>query len=182
MIPSTSCHGCQELVSKANFPDGMQLVYRFQHGLDPKINHTISNMVKGCLDDNTIEEWIAAACCVEHVITYRAPASVPALPVTHPLPMGAPMEINASHQHVPLGSLICHHCGEAGHIQCHCPCQYNIWFMTIDEHEDLFAEITAMHNATSIAAIAVPDDVNVVSGPPGGPTADSSGDTPEQGF
>ncbi|GLB45972.1 hypothetical protein LshimejAT787_4600030 [Lyophyllum shimeji] len=50
----------------AQFPDGAQLVFRFRHGLDPRIEAKVANIVEGRPSDERVQEWIDAARLVDY--------------------------------------------------------------------------------------------------------------------
>ncbi|GLB38036.1 hypothetical protein LshimejAT787_0410870 [Lyophyllum shimeji] len=56
----------QDLAEEAQFPDGAQLVFRFRHGLDPRIEAKVANMVDGRPSDERVQEWIDAARLVDY--------------------------------------------------------------------------------------------------------------------
>ncbi|GLB44823.1 hypothetical protein LshimejAT787_1801600 [Lyophyllum shimeji] len=56
----------QDLAEEAQFPDGVQLVFRFRHGLDPRIEAKVANMVDGRPSDERVQEWIDAARLVDY--------------------------------------------------------------------------------------------------------------------
>ncbi|GLB45800.1 putative zinc ion binding [Lyophyllum shimeji] len=56
----------QDLAEEAQFPDGAQLVFRFHHGLDPRIEAKVANMVDGRPSDERVQEWIDAARLVDY--------------------------------------------------------------------------------------------------------------------
>ncbi|GLB43833.1 putative retrotransposable element tf2 155 kda protein type 1-like [Lyophyllum shimeji] len=55
-----------DLAEEAQFPDGAQLVFRFRHGLDPRIEAKVANIVEGRPSDERIQEWIDAARLVDY--------------------------------------------------------------------------------------------------------------------
>ncbi|GLB40930.1 hypothetical protein LshimejAT787_0901450 [Lyophyllum shimeji] len=55
-----------DLAEEAQFPDGAQLVFRFRHGLDPRIEAKVANIVEGRLSDERVQEWIDAARLVDY--------------------------------------------------------------------------------------------------------------------
>ncbi|GLB43133.1 hypothetical protein LshimejAT787_1300340 [Lyophyllum shimeji] len=55
-----------DLAEEAQFPDGAQLVFRFRHGLDPRIEAKVANMVEGRPSDERVQEWIDAARLVDY--------------------------------------------------------------------------------------------------------------------
>ncbi|GLB33349.1 putative retrotransposable element tf2 155 kda protein type 1-like [Lyophyllum shimeji] len=57
----------QDLAEEAQFPDGAQLVFRFRHGLDPRIEAKVANMVDGRPSDECVQDWIDAA----HLVDYN---------------------------------------------------------------------------------------------------------------
>ncbi|GLB43148.1 putative retrotransposable element tf2 155 kda protein type 1-like [Lyophyllum shimeji] len=56
----------QDLAEEAQFPDGAQLVFRFRHGLDPRIEAKVANMVDRRPSDERVQEWIDAARLVDY--------------------------------------------------------------------------------------------------------------------
>ncbi|GLB40640.1 putative zinc ion binding [Lyophyllum shimeji] len=56
----------QDLAEEAQFPDGAQLVFRFRHSLDPRIEAKVTNMVDGHPSDERVQEWIDAARLVDY--------------------------------------------------------------------------------------------------------------------
>ncbi|GLB45579.1 putative zinc ion binding [Lyophyllum shimeji] len=56
----------QDLAEEAQFPDGAQLVFRFRHGLDPRIEAKVANMVDGRPSDEHVQEWIDTARLVDY--------------------------------------------------------------------------------------------------------------------
>ncbi|GLB35242.1 hypothetical protein LshimejAT787_0208070 [Lyophyllum shimeji] len=50
-----------DLVEEAQFPDGAQLVFRFRHGLDSRIEAKVTGMVDGRPLDECVQDWIDAA-------------------------------------------------------------------------------------------------------------------------
>ncbi|GLB40480.1 hypothetical protein LshimejAT787_0803510 [Lyophyllum shimeji] len=55
-----------DLAEEAQFPDGAQLVFRFRHGLDPRIEAKVANIVEGRPSDERVQEWIDAARLVDY--------------------------------------------------------------------------------------------------------------------
>ncbi|GLB45813.1 hypothetical protein LshimejAT787_3100030 [Lyophyllum shimeji] len=55
-----------DLVEEAQFPDGVQLVFRFRHGLDSKIEAKVASMVDGRPSDKCVQDWIDAARLVDY--------------------------------------------------------------------------------------------------------------------
>ncbi|GLB41135.1 putative retrotransposable element tf2 155 kda protein type 1-like [Lyophyllum shimeji] len=51
---------------EAQFPDGAQLVFRFRHGLDPRIEAKVANIVEGRPSDERVQEWIDAVRLVDY--------------------------------------------------------------------------------------------------------------------
>ncbi|GLB45964.1 hypothetical protein LshimejAT787_4500020 [Lyophyllum shimeji] len=101
----------QDLAEEAQFPDGAQLVFRFRHGLDPRIEAKVANMVDGCPSDERIQEWIDAARLVDYntranqdfrsavTKTRTAPAPVvwnPGTPALRALPAPPPRPVAAA--------------------------------------------------------------------------------------
>ncbi|GLB39299.1 putative retrotransposable element tf2 155 kda protein type 1-like [Lyophyllum shimeji] len=89
-----------DLAEEAQFPDGAQLVFRFRHGLDPRIEAKVANIVEGRPSDERVQEWIDAA----HLVDYNTRAhqdfrSAVTKPRTAPAPVvrnpGAPAVFRA---------------------------------------------------------------------------------------
>ncbi|GLB35250.1 hypothetical protein LshimejAT787_0208150 [Lyophyllum shimeji] len=55
-----------DLAEEAQFPDGAQLVFRFRHGLDSKIEAKVAGMVDGRPSDECVQDWIDAARLVDY--------------------------------------------------------------------------------------------------------------------
>ncbi|GLB43845.1 hypothetical protein LshimejAT787_1500290 [Lyophyllum shimeji] len=55
-----------DLAEEAQFPDGAQLVFRFRHGLDPRIEAKVANIVEGRPSDERVQKWIDAARLVDY--------------------------------------------------------------------------------------------------------------------
>ncbi|GLB41125.1 hypothetical protein LshimejAT787_0903400 [Lyophyllum shimeji] len=55
-----------DLAEEAQFPDGAQLVFRFRHGLDPRIEAKVANIVEGRPSDERVQEWIDAVRLVDY--------------------------------------------------------------------------------------------------------------------
>ncbi|GLB45625.1 hypothetical protein LshimejAT787_2500170 [Lyophyllum shimeji] len=89
-----------DLAEEAQFPDGAQLVFRFRHGLDPRIEAKVANIVEGRPSDERVQEWIDAARRVDYNTRahqdFRSavtkPRTAPAPAVRHP---GAPAVFRA---------------------------------------------------------------------------------------
>ncbi|GLB43974.1 hypothetical protein LshimejAT787_1501580 [Lyophyllum shimeji] len=56
----------QDLAEEAQFPDGVQLVFRFRHGLDPRIEAKVANIVDGRPSDERVQEWIDVVRLVDY--------------------------------------------------------------------------------------------------------------------
>ncbi|GLB39313.1 putative retrotransposable element tf2 155 kda protein type 1-like [Lyophyllum shimeji] len=55
-----------DLVEKAQFPDGVQLVFRFCHGLDSRIEAKVAGMIDRRPLDECVQDWIDAARLVDY--------------------------------------------------------------------------------------------------------------------
>ncbi|GLB41127.1 hypothetical protein LshimejAT787_0903420 [Lyophyllum shimeji] len=55
-----------DLAEEAQFPDGAQLVFRFRHGLDSRIEAKVAGMVDGRPLDECVQDWIDAARLVDY--------------------------------------------------------------------------------------------------------------------
>ncbi|GLB42963.1 hypothetical protein LshimejAT787_1204120 [Lyophyllum shimeji] len=77
-----------DLAEEAQFPDGAQLVFRFRHGLDPRIEAKVANIVEGRPSDERVQEWIDAARLVDYnTRAHQDFRSVVTKPRTAPAPV-----------------------------------------------------------------------------------------------
>ncbi|GLB35237.1 hypothetical protein LshimejAT787_0208020 [Lyophyllum shimeji] len=186
-----------DLAEEAQFPDGAQLVFRFRHGLDPRIEAKID--AARLVDYNTrahqnfrsavTKPRTAPAPAVRNPgapAVFRAlPAppprpvaaapSAPTAPASRLLPSGVPMDIDLSRQRSGT-PIICRRCKKPGHIARNCPDQFDIRSMTTEERDDwvmgLLADLDAVRAAASTEAQA--------EGPAAAEEERSEG--PEEGF
>ncbi|GLB34667.1 putative zinc ion binding [Lyophyllum shimeji] len=162
-----------DLAEEAQFPDGAQLVFRFRHGLDPRIEAKVANIVEGRPSDERVQEWIDAARLVDYNTRahqdFRSavtkPRTAPAPAVRNP---GAPAVFLAPFPRAFRWTLTCpanvpepHHLSsmqEARAHRSHCPDQFDIRSMTTEERDDwvmgLLADLDAVRAAASTEAQA----------------------------
>ena len=147
-----------ELVAEAGYTDPKTMVVKFQKGLDPQIQNTITTMAYGCPSDASLKDWYEAAknidqnCAANKAfkLAYQAPISTCSLP--NPLRIVQPSlfgTLLATHAHPALSNStqmdtdvtqkkdstlpICYRCHQPGHKAPDCPLRFDIRLLMDEE-------------------------------------------------
>ncbi|KAG6899705.1 hypothetical protein C0993_007716 [Termitomyces sp. T159_Od127] len=131
----------QALVKQAVYLDSLQLCFTFQDGLHPALMELIDNLAKGCPDNEWIAFWYKHPASLHSV-----PAPALAAPTSQPLPLGIPMNIDATQQHHPA-SLLCRQCKKPEHFTWHCLLGLEVPYFSIVEQEELLLQLLAVKDA-----------------------------------
>ncbi|KAG5347437.1 hypothetical protein C0989_011869 [Termitomyces sp. Mn162] len=84
-----------------------------------------------------------------------APSFMPHAAPLHSLPQGGLMDIDASQQQSST-SLLCQHCGKAGHFAHYCPQGLEVLYLSASKQEELLVQLLAAWDATGTPSSDAP--------------------------
>ncbi|KAG5333938.1 hypothetical protein C0989_004597 [Termitomyces sp. Mn162] len=74
------------------------------------------------------------------------PALTPAIPTTHPLSPGIPMDVDTAKQLCAM-PLLCQRCQKPRHFVQHCPLDLEVHYLAMAEQEELLPQLLAVKDA-----------------------------------